>query len=402
MRVSDFDFPLPPEQIAQAPPAERGTSRLLVLERATGRMTHGRIGDLPAWLRAGDLLVVNDTRVYPARLLGHREPSGGRVEVLLLERLGPDRFDALVHPGQKLKPGALVVLEGEPGPDGSPSPRLYGRIEGRGSFGRRTLRLAVGAAPDPGRAEPGPLPGLPPASSRPLPELSPGSAGPAPGLAPGSARAQPDEGPTIDRVVDRIGHMPLPPYIARPDEGADRERYQTVYARERGSVAAPTAGLHFTPAILAALDAAGVERTAVTLHVGYGTFKPVRVEDVEAHVVDPERYTIAPDVAARLNAARTSGRRIVAVGTTTVRALESAGRGGPIAAGDGVADVFLYPGGTPIAHVDALLTNFHLPRSSLLMLVCAFAGREAVLRAYHEAVAAGYRFYSYGDAMLIV
>ncbi len=379
MRVSDFDFPLPPEQIAQAPPAERGTSRLLILERATGRITHGHIGDLPAWLRAGDLLVVNDTRVYPARLLGRREPSGGRVEVFLLERLGPDRFDALVHPGQKLKPGALVVLEGEPGPDGSPSPRLYGRIEGRGSFGRRTIRFAIGAPPDPGPAEAGPPPDLLPASSRP----------------------QPDEGPAIDRVIDRIGHMPLPPYIARPDAGADRERYQTVYARERGSVAAPTAGLHFTPAILAALDAAGVERAAVTLHVGYGTFKPVRVEDVEAHVVDPERYTIAPDVAARLNAARAAGRRIVAVGTTTVRALESAGRGGPIAAGDGVADVFLYPGGTPIAHVDALLTNFHLPRSSLLMLVCAFAGREAVLRAYHEAVAAGYRFYSYGDAMLI-
>ena len=196
--------------------------------------------------------------------------------------------------------------------------------------------------------------------------------------------------------------MPLPPYIARPDAGADRERYQTVYARERGSVAAPTAGLHFTPAILAAVDAAGIERAAVTLHVGYGTFKPVRVEDVEAHVVDPERYTIAAEVAARLNAASAAGRRIVAVGTTTVRALESAGRDGPIAAGDGIADVFLHPGGPPIAHVDALLTNFHLPRSSLLMLVCAFAGREAVLRAYHEAVAAGYRFYSYGDAMLIV
>ena len=285
MRVSDFDFPLPPEQIAQAPPAERGTSRLLILERATGRITHAHIGDLPAWLRTGDLLVVNDTRVYPARLLGRREPSGGRVEVFLLERLGPDRFDALVHPGQKLKPGALVVLEGDPGPDGSPSPRLYGRIEGRGSFGRRTIRFAIGAPPDPGPAEAGPPPDLLPASSRP----------------------RPDEGPAIDRVVDRIGHMPLPPYIARPDAGADRERYQTVYARERGSVAAPTAGLHFTPAILAALDAAGVERAAVTLHVGYGTFKPVRVEDVEAHVVDPERYTIAPDVAARLNAAQGRG-----------------------------------------------------------------------------------------------
>jgi S-adenosylmethionine:tRNA ribosyltransferase-isomerase len=374
--VADFDFPLPPDLIAQSPPAERGTSRLLVLERATGRITHGRIGDLPGWLRAGDVLVVNDTRVYPARLLGRRDPSGGRVEVFLLERVGPDRFDALVHPGQKLKPGGLVVLEGEPDADGTPSPRLYGRIEGRGSFGRRTIRFAIDAPPvdipnDSGVVD--------------------DRAGPRPGI---------DR--RIDDVIDRIGHMPLPPYIARPDAGADRERYQTVYARERGSVAAPTAGLHFTPAILAALEAAGVERAAVTLHVGYGTFKPVRVEDVDAHVVDPERYTIAAEVAARLNAARAAGRRVVAVGTTTVRALESAGRGGPIAAGDGVADVFLRPGGPPIAHVDALLTNFHLPRSSLLMLVCAFAGREAVLRAYHEAVAAGYRFYSYGDAMLIV
>jgi len=365
--VADFDFPLPPEQIAQAPPAERGTSRLLVLERATGRISHGRIGDLPVWLRAGDVLVVNDTRVYPARLLGRREPSGGRVEVFLLERLGPDRFDALVHPGQKLKPGALVVLEGAPDADGTPSPRLYGRIEGRGSFGRRTIRFTLSSEP----------------GSALSPELI------------GLDRS-------IDDLVDRIGHMPLPPYIARPDAGADRDRYQTVYARERGSVAAPTAGLHFTPAILEALAAGGVERAAVTLHVGYGTFKPVRVEEVEAHVVDPERYSIAAGVAARLNAARAEGRRIVAVGTTTVRALESAGRGGPIAAGDGVADIFLHPGGAPIAHVDALLTNFHLPRSSLLMLVCAFAGREAVLRAYHEAVAAGYRFYSYGDAMLIV
>jgi S-adenosylmethionine:tRNA ribosyltransferase-isomerase len=386
VRVADFDFPLPPDLVAQAPPGERGTSRLLVLERDTGRITHGHIGDLPAWLRSGDVLVVNDTRVYPARLLGRREPSGGRVEVLLLERLGPDRFDALVHPGQKLKPGALVVLEGEPEPDGRPAPRLYGRIDGRGSFGRRTIRLGI-AGPPP--IQPGPEP-------RPEPL---GEPRPEPGAEPAEARRICDE---VDRVVDRIGHMPLPPYIARPDAGADRERYQTVYARERGSVAAPTAGLHFTPAILAALEARGVERTAVTLHVGYGTFKPVRVEDVEAHVVDPERYTIAPDVAARLNAARDAGRRIVAVGTTTVRALESAGRGGPIAAGDGIADVFLHPAGTPIAHVDALLTNFHLPRSSLLMLVCAFAGRDAVLRAYHEAVAARYRFYSYGDAMLIV
>jgi S-adenosylmethionine:tRNA ribosyltransferase-isomerase len=350
VRVDDFDFPLPPDAIAQAPPTERGTSRLLVLERATGRLTHTRIADLPAWLAAGDLLVVNDTRVFPARLLGHRNPSGGRVEVLLLERLDADRFDALVHPGQKLKPGARLVLEGDDPAGG----KIHAVVEGRGTFGRRTVRLSA-------------------------------------------------ERGELDAVVDAIGHMPLPPYIARPDAAADRERYQTVYARARGSVAAPTAGLHFTPAILDALAAKGVERAAVTLHVGYGTFKPVRVDDVEAHVVDPERYTIDGATAARINAARADGRRIVAVGTTTVRALESAGRGGPVAAGDGVADVFLYPDGpVPIAHVDALLTNFHLPRSSLLMLVCAFAGRETVLRAYHEAVAGGYRFYSYGDAMLIV
>jgi S-adenosylmethionine:tRNA ribosyltransferase-isomerase len=350
VRVADFDFPLPPEAIAQAPPAERGTSRLLVLERATGRITHTRIRELPAWLVAGDLLVVNDTRVFPARLLGHRDPSGGRVEVLLLERLDADRFDALVHPGQKLKPGARLVLEGEDPAAG----KIHAVIEGRGTFGRRTIRLSA-------------------------------------------------ERGGLDAAVDAIGHMPLPPYIARPDAAGDRERYQTVYARARGSVAAPTAGLHFTPAILEALAAKGVERAAVTLHVGYGTFKPVRVDDVEAHVVDPEHYTIDADAAARIDAARAEGRRVVAVGTTTVRALESAGRGGPIAPGDGVADVFLYPGGpAPIAHVDALLTNFHLPRSSLLMLVCAFAGRETVLRAYHEAVAEGYRFYSYGDAMLIL
>ena len=203
---------------------------------------------------------------------------------------------------------------------------IHGEIEGRASFGRRTIRLRLGTAPE--RA---------PSPSRAHPEPVPSRLGTSP--EPGSD--------ALDAAIDAIGHMPLPPYIARPDAGGDRERYQTVYARERGSVAAPTAGLHFTPAILAAIDARGVERAAVTLHVGYGTFKPVRVEEVEAHVVDPEHYTIAPDVAARLNAARAEGRRVVAVGTTTVRALESAGRGGPIAAGDGTADVFLHPGGAP-------------------------------------------------------
>lgn len=353
MRVSDFDFPLPPELIAQTP-APRGTSRLLVLDRATGAVTHQHIGDLPAWLRAGDLLVVNDTRVFPARLLGHRVPSGGRVEVMLIEQKAPDLWDALVHPGQKLKPGARVRLEGqsEGGAQGT-LPVIEGEIVGRASFGRRTIRLSTTSG-------------------------------------------------TIDEAIDAIGHVPLPPYIARPDSDADRERYQTIYARARGSVAAPTAGLHFTPALLDRLASHGIERVSITLHVGYGTFKPVRVEDVEEHTVDPERFTIGADAASRIMQARDAGRRIVAVGTTTVRALESAGRSGRMVAGEGVTDLFIHPGGHRIAWVDALLTNFHLPRSSLLMLVCAFAGREKVLRAYHEAVAEGYRFYSYGDAMLIV
>jgi len=355
VNVSDFDFELPESLIAQDA-AERGRSRLLVVPRPGGAFEHALFSDLGRHLRAGDLLVLNDTRVFPARLRGRRDPSGGEVECLLMgqprpggtdEWPGAEEWDALVHPGQKLKPGARMVFEGA-------GAVLHGEILARRFHGRRSVRLWTS---DPGG---------------------------------------------VAAVVDRIGHVPLPPYIKRDDRPADRERYQTVYAAERGSIAAPTAGLHFTPGQLSSLRAAGIEEAHVTLHVGYGTFKPVRVEDVEAHVVDPERYTIAADTAARLNAARAAGRRIVAVGTTTVRALESAGRGGPIAAGDGVADVFLYPGGTPIAHVDALLTNFHLPRSSLLMLVCAFAGREAVLRAYHEAVAAGYRFYSYGDAMLIV
>jgi S-adenosylmethionine:tRNA ribosyltransferase-isomerase len=350
MRVSEFDFDLPDALIAQAPPAERGASRLLVVERASGRITHQHISDLPAWLRPDDVLVVNETRVFPARLIGHRTPSGGRVEVLLLERVEDGRWEALVHPGQKLKPGARVVLTSE---EQAPGRSIHAEIEGRGGFGRRTVRLWT------------------------------------------------DDG-DLDGAVDAIGHIPLPPYIHRPDESADRDRYQTVYARTRGSIAAPTAGLHFTPTLLERLDTMGVERVAVTLHVGYGTFKPVRVDDVEAHSVDPERYTIDAAAAARLNAARDAGRRLVVVGTTSVRALESAATEETIVAGDGTATLFIHPGSHRFRAVDVLMTNFHLPKSSLLMLVCAFGGRELVLSAYREAVAAGYRFYSYGDAMLVL
>lgn len=351
MLVSQFDFALPGELIAQES-APRGTSRMLLLARSTGAVAHATVADLPRVLRPGDLLVVNDTRVFAARLLGIRVPSGGAVECLLLSRPvagadGTAEADALVHPGQKLKPGAIVRFEG---PDGS----LTAEVLERRFHGRRRLRLSAESNLD------------------------------------------------LLTLVDRLGHVPLPPYIKRPDAFADRERYQTVFATSPGSVAAPTAGLHFTRAILDAIDRRGVERVSVTLHVGYGTFKPVRVENVEEHTVDPEPYAISPEVADRINNAKARGRRVVAVGTTTTRALEDAARrgGGRVPPGPAEATSFIYPG-YEFRIVDALMTNFHLPRSSLLMLVCAFAGTERTLAAYHEAVATGYRFYSYGDAMWV-
>ena len=347
MNVADFDFDLPPGLIAQTPPAERGTSRLLVLDRRAGTLSHSTIGDLPVWLRRGDLLVVNDTRVFPARLFGRREPSGGAVECLLLRRLDEERWEALVHPGQKLRAGSRFLC-GEP-------PALRGEVLERRFHGRRIVRLWT------------------------------------------------DDGRDVMETIERIGHVPIPPYIKRADTPSDRERYQTVYARAAGSVAAPTAGLHLTHALLETLRLAGIERTDITLHVGYGTFKPIRTERVEGHVVDPEAYEISAQAAAMINRAIEERRRIVAVGTTTTRALESAARGasGLIEPLSGAADLFIYPG-FQFKVTGALLTNFHLPRSSLLMLVCAFAGRETVLDAYREAIARRYRFYSYGDAMLIV
>ena len=348
MLVSDFDFHLPDHLVAQEPPAERGTSRLMVLSRATGETTSTTVAALPGVLRPGDLLVVNDTRVFPARLIGRREPSGGAVECLLLRRVDARHWEALVHPGQKLKVGARFVCEGAGG-------RLAGEIVGRESFGKRVVSLDA-------------------------------------------------ESGDVDAVIDAIGHVPLPPYIKREDRSADRERYQTVFARQRGSVAAPTAGLHFTPALLEALDARGVQRAQVTLHVGYGTFKPVRAEHVEDHVVDPERYEISGTAAAAIHRALDEGRRIVAVGTTTTRTLEDAARASPDGrpqAGAREAALFIRPG-HEFKVVGGLVTNFHVPRSSLLILVSAFAGREHVLRAYERAVAERFRFYSYGDAMVIL
>lgn len=357
MRVDDFDFDLPEELIAQQA-APRGTSRLLVVDRATGLLQHSTIAEIGRFLHPGDLLVVNDTRVFAARLLGRRVPSGGAVECLLLTWPQPTgegfiECDALVHPGQKLKPGSKVQFEGSAGV-------LFADVLDQKFFGRRRVRLYT------------------------------------------AGETRPDAA-TLQALVDALGHMPLPPYIKRPDVDADRERYQTIFASERGSVAAPTAGLHFTPEIIADLAARGVEQAAVTLHVGYGTFKPVRTDIVEEHTVDPEPYEISVAAANAINRARREGRRVVAVGTTTTRALEdAASKGiGEVQPGSAFAEAFIYPGFT-FRVVDALLTNFHVPRSSLLMLTAAFAGRERILDAYREAVSARYRFYSYGDAMLIV
>jgi S-adenosylmethionine:tRNA ribosyltransferase-isomerase len=349
--VSDFDFDLPADLIAQDA-APRGASRLMVLRRSTGETRHALVSDLPNLLQPGDVLVVNDTRVIAARLTGHRVPTGGAVECLLLSRPAPSTgssaiVDALMHPGQKLKPGAVVRFEG-------PAGALVAEVLEQRFFGRRRIRLTA-------------------------------------------------ESGEVNELIDRLGHTPLPPYIRRADAAEDRERYQTVFARTPGSVAAPTAGLHFSTALIDAIDAAGVERVSVTLHVGYGTFKPVRATEVEDHAVDPERYEIDGAAVARINRARQEGRRIVAVGTTTTRALEDAARRGHGAVVDGSAEAttFIYPG-FAFQVVDALMTNFHLPRSSLLMLVSAFAGRERVLAAYREAIERRYRFYSYGDAMLVL
>ena len=349
MRVADFDFELPPDRIAQEP-LPRGTSRLLVVHRATATWQEWRISDLPALLDRGDLLVANDSRVFPARLLGRRDPSQGAVECLLLEPTTGDEWLALMHPGQKLKPGARVVFEDEAR---APGVRIDAEVLERLYFGRRRLRLIQSGAA------------------------------------------------SIDAAIDALGHVPLPPYIHRLDSPDDRERYQTVFARDRGSIAAPTAGLHFDPPLLEALRTAGVGWATVTLHVGYGTFKPVRVDRVEDHRVDAERFRVPPATRQAIHQTKAAGRRVVAVGTTTTRALEGGALTGSGAATAHSTELFIHPG-FDFRVVDALLTNFHLPRSSLLMLVAAFTGTDLTMAAYRHAVASGFRFYSYGDAMLVV
>ena len=335
--TSDFDYELPPERIAQRP-APRGESRLLVLDRE-GAERHRRVRDLPGLLRAGDLLVLNDTRVIPARLFGRR-PGGGQVEILLTGRVNDQEWDALVRPGRRARPGTILTLD-----EG-----LTAEVTEKEESGRHRLRFS----------EP------------------------------------------IEPHLDRLGHMPLPPYIQRADEAEDRERYQTVWARQPGAVAAPTAGLHFTREILDALTAAGIATAHVTLHVGLGTFKPVTAERIEDHQMESERWELSEETAEAIRRTRARGGRVVAVGTTVVRTLESAALAGEgeIRAGSGATRLFITPG-FQFQVVDVLLTNFHLPKSTLLMLVSAFAGRERVLAAYAEAIREEYRFYSYGDAMLV-
>lgn len=349
MKISDFHFDLPEDRIAQQAAEPRDSARMMVLHRADQRIEHRFVRDLPEYLNPGDLLVLNDTRVIPARVFGVKEASGGRVEVLFLEENADGTWDALLRAGSaRPQPGMRVRLGGVT--------TLTVELVAEGEKGRCSLRVVSG-------------------------------------------------GPVVD-FLQREGVPPLPPYIRRApvDDAtpADRDRYQTVYARDPGSVAAPTAGLHFTPAIFDALAARGVERAFVTLHVGLGTFRPVTAADPREHRMEGERFEVGADTAARLAQTRAAGGRIVAVGSTTVRTLETMARdhGGP-APCRGRSDLFIH---SPFAFrmTDAMLTNFHLPCSTLLMMVCALAGREFTLHAYEEAVRLNYRFYSYGDCMLVL
>ena len=346
--VSDFDFELPPELIAQQPPAERGGSRMLSLSRADGAWQDLQFQDLPSLLKEGDVLVLNDSRVIPARLFGSRPGTSGKVEVLLIEQLSDWEWWALTRPARRMAVGQRVEFAS---PDGATV--LQATATALGEFGER--RLAFSPVDD------------------------------------------------FFARLEVLGHVPLPPYIRRPgreDQALDRERYQTVFARDRGSAAAPTAGLHFTPGILERIRARGVQVHTVTLHVGLGTFQSVRVAEVSEIRLHAERYSLPAETAAAVNRAMGDGRRVVAAGTTTVRVLEHCARIGRMEPHAGKTSIFISPG-TELKVVSAMLTNFHLPQSTLLMLVSAFAGTENTLAAYRHAVAAGYRFFSYGDCMFI-
>jgi S-adenosylmethionine:tRNA ribosyltransferase-isomerase len=365
VHLSEFDYTLPSASIAQKPLEDRAAARMLLLDRATDDVEDSHFRQLPSHLKGNELIVVNNARVIPARLFAHRagtasQPIGkrnrsrgeflsSRIEVLLTRRIESDLWEALVRPGRKVRKGERLVFEGA---------KLEAEVVRRGEYGLRQLRFHTDAA-------------------------------------------------TVSKTIEQIGHVPLPPYIRRPDEVADRDRYQTVFAKQPVAVAAPTAGLHFTPGILKELRQKGIEIAEITLEVGLGTFQPIRSEDLEDHIMHSEAYEISENAAACIAEARSKKRPILAVGTTVVRALEDAalkssqaGGTSTLISGRASASIFIRPGHR-FAVVDQLLTNFHLPRSTLLVLVCAFAGREAVLSAYRHAVTSGYRFYSYGDCMLI-
>lgn len=341
MNVDDYDFNLPEELIAQTPLSDRSASRLLLVDKENGRLEHRHFTDILEQFQPGDTLVLNDTRVIPARLFGVKEDTGAKAEVLLLKNLGEDRWEALVKPGKKLKTGAVIIFSDE----------LKAVIEDEADMGGRTLHFIYKGI--------------------------------------------------FQEILDRLGTMPLPPYIKETLD--DRERYQTVYAKHEGSAAAPTAGLHFTKELLERIADKGVNIAYITLHVGLGTFRPMSVEKVEEHVMHAEYYELSPETAALLNEAKARGGRVIAVGTTSCRTLETVGnqfQNQPIEACSGWTDIFIYPG-YQFTVVNALITNFHLPKSTLVMLVSALAGRELILAAYEEAIKEQYRFFSFGDAMFI-
>jgi S-adenosylmethionine:tRNA ribosyltransferase-isomerase len=354
VNVCDFEYSLPPELVAPHPAEPRDRARLMLVRRATGELSHHIFAELPDLLNPRDLLVFNNTKVFPARLLGHRlglasqhYPDGkapsATIEVLLLKPLGDDVWEVLVKPGRKMRVGERVRF----------GHRLECEVVDRGSLGARKVKFRYDG--------------------------------------------------NFDDVVDLVGHVPLPPYIGRPDEARDKTDYQTIFARKRGAVAAPTAGLHFTPAVLRKLKERGIETCEVTLHVGLGTFQPVHAERVEDHQMESERFEIPEEAAQAIRRAKTQKRRVIGVGTTVARTLESSAKrnAGIVVAETGETHLFVYPG-FQFSCLDGLLTNFHLPASTLLMLVAAFVGKETVLDAYRQAVEAKYRFYSYGDCMLIV
>lgn len=339
MLLSEFDYNLPEELIAQHPCEPRDHSRLLVLDKITGAISHKHFFDLLEYVKAGDTLVFNDTRVIPARLIGSKANTGGKVEVFLLNRKSKSDWEVLVKPGKKARPGTIIVF----------SEKLSGEILESTDFGGRVVRFIY-------------------------------------------------EG-IFEEILDELGETPLPPYITA--QLADKERYQTVYARERGSAAAPTAGLHFTTALMKQLEKKGVHLAFVTLHVGLGTFRPVNTENITDHVMHREYYSVLPETAELINQSKQQGGRIIAVGTTAIRTLETATVNGRLEAKSGWTEIFIYPG-YEFKMIDAAVTNFHLPKSTLLMLISALAGKEKVFAAYKEAVEQKYKFFSFGDAMLII